>query len=77
MLQILAAVASLAVLVFLPVFMVRGLVQMYRDKNRSSTLSSAIAGSLMGIDLVVRPSVQHVIEAKQSAQSHEDDTGGE
>jgi hypothetical protein len=72
-----AAVASLAIMVVLPVFMVRGLVQMYRDKNRSSTLSSAIAGSLMGIDLVVRPSVEHVMEAKQSVESHEDDIGGE
>jgi hypothetical protein len=72
-----AAVATLGILVVLPVVMVRGLVQMYRDKGRSGTFSSAIAGSVMGIDLVVRPSVQHVIEAKQSVESHEDDIGGE
>jgi hypothetical protein len=32
---------------------------------------------MMGIDLVVRPSVEHVIEAKHSVESHEEDTGGE
>jgi hypothetical protein len=71
------AVATLAILVVLPVFMVRGLIQMYRDKGRSSTFSSALAGSMMEIDLVVRPSVEHVIEAKHSVESHEEDTGGE
>ena len=72
-----ATVASQVIIVVLPIFMVRGLIQMYRDKDRSGTFSSVIAGSMMGIDFVVRPSVKHVIEAKQSVESHEDDIGGE
>jgi inner membrane protein involved in colicin E2 resistance len=77
MLQILAVTAFLSILVILPVVMVRGLIQMYRDKNRSGTFSSTIAGSMSEIDRVVRPSVQHVVEAKQSVEIHEDDIGGE
>jgi hypothetical protein len=77
MLQILGVVAFLAVIVALPVVMLRGLIAMYRDKNRSGTFSSAIAGSMAEIDRVVRPSVQHVVETKQSVETHEDDIGGQ
>jgi hypothetical protein len=76
-LEILAALAFLAILFILPVVMVRGLIQIYRDKDRSGTFTSAIAGSMSEIDRVVRPSVEHVVEAKQSVSSHEDDIGGE
>jgi hypothetical protein len=78
MLQILGVAALLAILVTLPVAMVRGLVQFYRDKNRSGTFfSSAIAGSMSEIDRVTRPSVQHVVEVQQSVAIHKDDIGGE
>jgi hypothetical protein len=77
MLPILGVVAFLAFMAVLPVVMVRGLIQMYRDKNRSGTFTSAIAGSITEIDRLVRPSVQHVIEAKQSIEAHEDAIGGQ
>jgi hypothetical protein len=76
MLQILAAVASLAVIVVLPVVMLRGLIAIYRDKERSGTFSSAIGGSMAELDRVVRPSAQYVIETKESGKLHEDDIGG-
>jgi hypothetical protein len=77
MLQILTAAAALAIMVVLPVAMIRGLVQMYRDKERSGTFSSAIAGSMTELDRVVRPSVQYVIETKEAGELHQDDIGGE
>jgi hypothetical protein len=76
MLQILAAVATLVVIVILPVVMIRGLIQMYRDKDRSGTFSSAIAGSMTELDSLVRPSVQYLIETKESGEHHEDKIGG-
>jgi hypothetical protein len=77
MLQILGVVALLAVTVALPVVMVRGLIAMYRDKSRSGTFTSCVAGSMAEIDRVVRPSVQHVVEATQSVEPREDDIGGQ
>jgi hypothetical protein len=77
MLQILTAAAALAIMVVLPVAMIRGLVQMYRDKERSGTFSSAIAGSMTELDRVVRPSVQYVIETKEAGELHQDDIGGD
>ena len=74
--QILTIVAFVAAAVALPVVMVRGVIQMYRDKGRSGTFSSAVAGSMTEIDRVVRPSVQHVIETKESIELHEDDISG-
>jgi hypothetical protein len=76
LLQILAIVAFIGATVALPIVMVRGLIQMYRDKGRSGTFSSAIAGSMTEIDRVVRPSVRHVIETKESIELHEDEIGG-
>jgi hypothetical protein len=78
MLQILTAVAvaSLAIIVVLPVVMVRGVIGMYRDKERTGTFSSAISGSMTALDSVVRPSAQYMIEAKESGEFHEDDIGG-
>jgi hypothetical protein len=69
--------AFLAVIVVLPVVMVGGLIRMYRDKNRSGAFSSALIESMTEIDRVVRPSVQYVVEAKQSAELHEDEIGGQ
>jgi hypothetical protein len=76
MLQILSAVVFLALIVVLPVVMVRGLIQMYRDKERSGTFSSAIAGCMGELDRVIRPSAEYVIETKESGELHEDDIGG-
>ncbi len=78
MLEILTVVALLAIAVLLAVAMVRALIRMYRDRGRpGGTISSGIAGMMTELDSVVRPSVQHVVEAKESVASHEDDIGGE
>ncbi len=77
MLPILIVVAVLATTVVVAIFMVRGLIQMYRDKDRTGTMSSGIAGMMTELDRLVRPSVQHVVEVKESVASHEDDIGGE
>ncbi len=75
MLQILTALAFLAIIVAVPVVMVRGLIQMYRNKERSGTFSSAIAGTMTELDRAVRPSVQYLIEMKESDKLHEDHIG--
>jgi hypothetical protein len=77
MFETLAIVAVIAVAVFMPAFMVRGVITMYRDKDRTSTISSGIAAAMTEVDRLVRPSTQHVIEVKDSVESHEDDIGGE
>ena len=77
MLEMLLIVAVLATTVVVPIIMVRGLIQRYRDKDRTGTISSGIAGMMTELDRVVRPSVQHVVEVKESVASHEDDIGGE
>ena len=77
MLEMLLIVAVLATTVVVPIIMVRGLIQMYHDKDRTGTISSGIAGMMTELDRVVRPSVQHVVEVKESVASHEDDIGGE
>jgi hypothetical protein len=77
MFETLAIVAVLAVAVLLPVFMVSGLIGIYRDKDRTGTISSGIAGAMTELDRMIRPSVQHVDEVKQSAKLHDEDIGGE
>ena len=77
MLEMLLIVAVLATTVVVPIVMVRGLIQMHRDKDRTGTISSGIAAGMTELDRVVRPSVQHVVEVKESAESQEDDIGGE
>ncbi len=74
---ILTVVALLAIAVLLAMVMVRGLIRMYRDRDHTGTISSGIAGMMTELDRVVRPSVQHVVEVKESVASHEDDIGGE
>jgi hypothetical protein len=74
--QILAIVALIAVAIVLPAFMVRGVISMYRDKDRTGSFSSGIAAVMTELDRVVQPSVQHVIEVKDE-KSHENDIGGE
>ena len=66
-----------AVVILLPIAMVRGLVEIYRDKNRSGGISGAVGGMMTELDRVVRPSAQHVIEVKESARSKEDDIGSD
>jgi hypothetical protein len=77
MLATLAVVVFVAITIVLPVAMVRGVIQMYRDKDRSGSISSGVAGMMSEIDRVVRPSVQHVVEVKEAAPHKEEDIGGD
>jgi hypothetical protein len=77
MFQILAIVAVIASFIILPIVMVRGLIQMRRDRGGSGSISSGVAGMMSEVDRLVRPSVEHVYEVKESAELHEDDVGGE
>jgi hypothetical protein len=77
MFQILAIVVVLATFIVLPIVMVRGLIQMRRDRGGSGAISSGVAGMMTEVDRLVRPSVEQVLEVKESAKLHEDDVGGE
>jgi hypothetical protein len=77
MFQILAVMALLAAAVALSVVAVRGVVQMYRDRDRGGAVSGGIAGMLTEIDRAARPSVQYIVEARDAVQIDEDDVGGE
>jgi hypothetical protein len=77
MFQILAIVVVVASFIILPIVMVRGLIQMRRDRSGSGTISSGVAGMMTEVDRLVRPSVEHVFEVKESAEMQEDDVGGQ
>ena len=77
MFQVLAIVVVLAAFIILPIAMVRGLIQMRRERGGSGSISSGVAGMMTEVDRLVRPSVEHVFEVKESAKLHEDDVGGQ
>jgi hypothetical protein len=77
MLELLAALGLVVVAIGFPLLMIRGLIQMWRDKDRTGTFSSGVAGALSELDRVVSPSVEHVLEAKKSVKKQEDDIGGD
>jgi hypothetical protein len=77
MFQILAIVFVLATFIILPIVMVRGLIQMRRAPGGSGSISSGVAGMMSEVDRLVRPSVEHVFEVKESAELQEDDVGGQ
>jgi hypothetical protein len=77
MFQVLAIIVVLASFIILPIAMVRGLIQMRRDRSGSGTISIGVAGMMTEVDRLVRPSVEHVFEVKESAELQEDDVGGE
>jgi hypothetical protein len=77
MLELLVALGLIVVAVGLPVLMIRGVMQMWRDKDRTSSFSSGVAGALSEVDRVVRPSVEQVLEAKNAVKKQEDDIGGD
>lgn len=76
----LAAVAFIVV----PIAMVWGMVDFVRGKKRGGderrgggSISSAVGGAMLELDRVVRPSVEHTIEAEHQTPKREDDSGGE
>jgi hypothetical protein len=77
MAELLVILGLITVAVGFPVLMIWGLIQLWRDKGRGGTLSSGVAGALSELDRVVRPSVEHVHEAKKSVKKQDDDIGGE
>ena len=77
MVELLVVLGLIVFAVGLPVLMVRGVRQMWRDRGRTGSFSSGVAGALSELDRVVRPSVEHTLEAKNAVKKHEDDIGGE
>jgi hypothetical protein len=72
MLELLVTLGLIIFAIGFALFMVRGVIQMWRHKDRTGTFTSAIAGALSEFDRAVRPSVEHVIEAKDSVNKQED-----
>jgi hypothetical protein len=77
MFQIVAIVVVLAAFIILPIVMVRGLIQMRRAEGGSGSISGGVAGMMTEVDRLVRPSVEQVLQVKESAELREDDAGGE
>jgi hypothetical protein len=50
---------------------------MRRAPGGSGSISSGVAGMMTEVDRLVRPSVAHVLEVKESAELEEDDIGGQ
>jgi hypothetical protein len=75
MLELLVALGLILVAVGLSVLMIRGVMQMWRDKDRTGSFSGGVAGALSELDRVVRPSIEHVLEAKKAVKKQEDDIG--
>ena len=51
-------------------------IQLVRGGGRTG-VSSGVAGVLSELDRAVRPSVQHVVEAKHSVKKQEEGIGGD
>ena len=78
MLELLVVLGLIVVAIGFPVLMIRGVIQMWRDKHRTGTFSSGVAGALSELDRVVRPSIKHVLEAKNAVHKRlEGDTSGD
>ena len=57
-------------------FMIRVAVGMQRAAY-TGTWTSGITGAMGEIDRIVRPSVENIVEAKETADKERDDLGGE
>lgn len=77
MLEVLVALGLLLVAVAFPVLMIRGVMQMWRDRDRTGTFTSGVAGALSELDRVVRPSVEHTLKAKEAPKKQENDIDGD
>jgi hypothetical protein len=77
MLELLVVLGLIVFAIGFPLLLIRGLIQMWREKDRTGTFSSGVAGALAELDRVVRPSVEHVLEAKESVKKQQDDSGGD
>ena len=73
MLELLVALGLIIVAIGFPVLMIRGVIAMWRDKNRGGSM----AGALAEFDRVVRPSIEHVHQARDSVKKQGDAIGGE
>ena len=68
-------VLLIVIAVGFPILMIRGLIQMWRNKDHAGSFSSAIGGALLEVDRVVRPSVEHTLEAKNEVKKQRDEAG--
>jgi hypothetical protein len=75
MLELLVVLGLILFAIGFGLLMILGLIQMWRDKDRTGTISSGVAGALSEVDRVVRPAVEHVQEAKKTVKKKEDDIG--
>lgn len=78
MFEVVVLLGVTALLICLPVFMVRGLIAILRDKDRVGTVSRTIGGMMMEFDRHVRPHQhQNILEVTETKPVHQDDVGGE
>ena len=76
------SIAAVAILLILPSAMVWSMVQHFRTppskRPGGGSMSNSVGAGLQELDrLLVRPSVEHQIEAENRVLKREDDEGGE
>ena len=77
MLELLVVLGLIGFAIGFPLLMIRGLMQMWCDKDRTGTFSGGVGGALSELDRVVRPSIEHTLEARNFVTKQEDDIGGD
>ncbi|MEM9352560.1 MAG: hypothetical protein AAGA92_06070 [Planctomycetota bacterium] len=76
--QVLALVVFVGLVIGGLVLAVWSIMTMGGDGNRSGTATSALAGAMIEVDKIVRPSHEHVVEAQEEALRKADgDNDGE
>ena len=73
---------ALAVLVVLPIVLVKAMIDYFRGRGSqrkgSGGISAGIAGAMQELDrILTRPSVEHKLETEQPALKREDDSGND
>ncbi|HEX4416117.1 MAG TPA: hypothetical protein VH107_20970 [Lacipirellulaceae bacterium] len=76
------SIAAVAMLIVLPVVMIRGMVDHFRtrpsERRGSGGISAGIGAALHELDrIIARPSVEHHVDTEQRVLKREDDQGGE
>jgi hypothetical protein len=75
--EVLAIIVALTILVGVPAFMIWGVVDHVRNgrKRERRSTGGGIGGVLVELDRLVRPSVEHTVEAETRVLRREDDDG--
>ena len=77
MLECFVFLGLIGLAVGLTLLMIRGRKQTWRDKGGAGTFTSGLSGAFSELDRVVRPSIEHVVEAKKSVQKPADEIDGD